>query len=284
VGCFDYDWRHGVQELGRRLRARLANEPRPVHLVGHSMGGLVARAALAGEAAHIIGRIITLGTPHAGSYAPLQALRGVYGTVRRLAQLDPAHSAEALAERVFGGFPSLYDMLPRHAAPDWLRADSWPDSAPLPRADELDRAAALCLPDAPDRLYCIAGTGQPTVTAARAESRRLIYRLDAHGDGTVPVASAVLAGHGHRYTTVPHSELPRDADVAAAVADLLESGGTTRLSMSEPATVPPMPPIDVDESELRALFNEKLDWQAMSAEERRAWLDSLNSPVLPLAT
>jgi pimeloyl-ACP methyl ester carboxylesterase len=283
VRCFDYDWRQGVLELGRRLAARLENEPAgPIHLVCHSMGGLIARAAL-GLAPARIGRIVTLGTPHAGAYAPLQALRGVYGTVRRLAQLDPRHSAEELATRVFGGFPSLYDMLPRDARPDWLSAGSWPASAPVPRAAQLARSAALRLPDAPEQLHCIAGCGQPTVVAARNDGEQLRYTLDSHGDGTVPVASAALPGHTCRYADVSHSELPRDALVAAAVVELLESGSTARLAAHEPVAAVRMPPMEVSDAQLRALFTAKLDWQTMSAEERRGWLDSLNAPLLPLS-
>ena len=48
------------------------------------MGGLLARAALR-SAATRVQRVITLGTPHLGTLAPVQALRGIYPTVRRLA-------------------------------------------------------------------------------------------------------------------------------------------------------------------------------------------------------
>lgn len=284
VRCFDYDWRRSVAELGRRLAARLRATPDTRwHLVCHSMGGLVARAALAHAPEHI-DRIVTLGTPHRGAYAPLQALRGVYGTVRRLAQLDPDHTAEELAQRVFGGFPSLYDMLPRGAAPDWLNAASWPEDSPAPRPAEVGRAAAFTLPEARERLHCIAGHGQPTVTAARVDGTGLRYTLDTRGDGTVPTRSAALDGHGCRYVALPHSELPRSREVALAVADLLTKGATSRL---EPAPIghPEGAPIaEITDEALRAMFTRKLDWQAMSAEERRAWLDSLNSPLPPPAS
>ncbi len=283
VGCFDYDWRHGVVELGRRLAARLATDgDEPCALVCHSMGGLVARAALASDPARV-GRIITLGTPHAGAYSPLQALRGVYGTVRRLAQLDPLHTAEDLADLVFAGFPSLYDMLPRGGALDWLDAASWPDSAPRPRVAELSRTALLQLPTDPDRIFCIAGTGQPTVTDARVEGGELRYVLTGHGDGTVPLASALLAGHAGRCVEVAHSELPRDPQVTTAVIDVLATGTTARLPAHEPVASLPVPPLEVTDTQLRQLFTAKLDWQQLSSEDRRAWFDSLNAPLVPLS-
>jgi triacylglycerol lipase len=52
--------------LGRRIREAFDGEP--VHLIGHSMGGLDARALLASEGdAGLILSLTTIGTPHLGS-------------------------------------------------------------------------------------------------------------------------------------------------------------------------------------------------------------------------
>jgi triacylglycerol lipase len=52
--------------LGRRIRAAFGGEP--VHLIGHSMGGLDARALLADEGdSGLILSLTTIGTPHLGS-------------------------------------------------------------------------------------------------------------------------------------------------------------------------------------------------------------------------
>ena len=59
---------HYVEPLARRIDAVLAETGAPqLILVGHSMGGLVARAYLARFGAQRIARLVTLGTPHAGS-------------------------------------------------------------------------------------------------------------------------------------------------------------------------------------------------------------------------
>ena len=86
--CHDYDWRLGVDELGRDLAKRLAADPSPrLMVVAHSLGGLVARAAMALPGASRIERVVLMGTPNAGSFAPVQALRGVYAVVRKIARL-----------------------------------------------------------------------------------------------------------------------------------------------------------------------------------------------------
>ncbi len=45
VALHPYDWRRGIDELGRELAWRIVGEGRPVTLVAHSMGGLVAHAS-----------------------------------------------------------------------------------------------------------------------------------------------------------------------------------------------------------------------------------------------
>lgn len=111
VVSFPYDWRrsNGVaaEQLGtvvgdglRRLRDAGATEPK-AWLVCHSMGGLVARyycEELGGAAQ--TRAIITLGTPHRGSVAALDAL--VNGKQYGLLNLT----------NVVRSFPSVYELLP----------------------------------------------------------------------------------------------------------------------------------------------------------------------------
>jgi len=74
---FAYDWRKPLRASTTRLRDLIlelhrANGGQPVHLVAHSMGGLVIRATLMDYGAELwprIGRIVFLGTPHYGSPA-----------------------------------------------------------------------------------------------------------------------------------------------------------------------------------------------------------------------
>jgi pimeloyl-ACP methyl ester carboxylesterase len=274
----DYDWRRGVDAIGAALAARILAEPARRHsLVGHSLGGLVARAALA-TAGERIDRIVTLGTPHGGSYAALQALRGSYVSVRRVVQLDPGRSAEALTESVFAHFPSLYHMLPCAGdGPDLRDAAQWPDSTPRPHAPLLAEIGRLSLPAPVDTLRCIVGTGFETVTQVTREAQQFRYHITRDGDGTVPRAFATLAGHDAWFTTTLHGELSRDATVAAATIDLLHDGRTTIL----PRTPPPLPPgaRSITDEVLRQACADKLDWAAMSPADRHAWFELLNAPV-----
>ena len=279
VRMHDYDWRLPVADLGRQLAARLLTlAPSPLAIVAHSMGGLVARAALAHAQLPHVRQVVLLGTPNAGSFAVVQALRGTYAVVRKVARLDGAASAEELTRAVFSSFPSLYDMLPRGTSVDLFDPGQWPSEGPQPRAALLAaaRGTPASLAPADTRFTVVAGTGEETVTAVRRRGAQFVYTLTRHGDGTVPTASALLPGARSLYARVAHSDLTRDAGVAAAVADLLRSGRTRRLAgelrNASRACA------QVSEAQLRRSHVEKVDWSALTPHERRLFLENLNEP------
>jgi len=87
---FAFDWRRPIEEEARRLAdaVTLALDARklsglPVRLLAHSMGGLVARTMQFERPkvwqrllAHPEARLVMLGTPNGGSWAPMQVLSG----------------------------------------------------------------------------------------------------------------------------------------------------------------------------------------------------------------
>jgi len=275
VRCFDHDWRRDIGELGTEFSRRIAAEPaRHVSVIGHSMGGLVARAALRTEAGSRIEHLITLGTPHGGSFAPVQAVRGVYPLVRRLAQLDPVHSPEALARDVFATFHSLYQMMPHCEGLDLFDPRNWPSRGPQPNATLLERVAMLDLGGADSRISSIAGYGFYTAINITRVRDDFYYRYGPAGDGTVPTDRAALAGTEAWYCNVPHNELPRSPLVQAAVLELLQEGHP-QLPGAPPTLIDH--PRSVSDGELRAQFQPKIDWSQLDAASRRRFLDSLNA-------
>jgi pimeloyl-ACP methyl ester carboxylesterase len=262
-------------ELARRLAIEQAAH---VSVIGHSMGGLVARAALQTAGGARIERLITLGTPHGGSYAPVQALRGVYPLIRRLAQLDPLHSAEVLARDVFATFHSLYQMLPRGDGLNLLDSRNWPIHGPQPNATLLDRVSMLDLGGADLRIGAIAGYGFDTPLNIARVQDDFYYRYGAAGDGTVPLARATLPGVETWYCKVAHNELPRQPQVHAAVIALLKDA-----QPQMPGAPPVLPdhPRSVSDEELRAMFTQKIEWSKLDPVARRRFLDSLNSSPPP---
>lgn len=281
VECHDYDWRRPVVELGRELAARLrTTDAARLAIVGHSMGGLLARIALAQPSIPHVERVVLLGTPNRGSFAAVQALRGTYAVVRKIARLVGEASAESLTTQVFSSFPSLYDLLP---AGDGMRIDlfdpqHWPHCGPRPRAELLAaaRATRAQLAPADERFTLIAGTGQETVTAVARVRDQFVYTLTRHGDGTVPTASATLPGARAAYARVAHSDLTRDPLVAAAVVDLLTTGRTERLAPRLRSASRAC--VRIGDRELQGTHVEKVDWAALTPGQRRLFLQNLNEP------
>jgi pimeloyl-ACP methyl ester carboxylesterase len=278
----DYDWRLGVEELGRSFAERLRNEPsQRLAIVAHSMGGLVSRAALALPGTERVERVLLLGTPNFGSFAPIQALRGTYSVVRKLALLADKDSAESLADEVFNTFSSLYQMLPVgncNNGTDLFNAGSWPGTGPRPLPGLLEQArsaqSALAQPDG--RFASIVGIGQETVTSVHRRNDDFVYTITRHGDGTVPAISAALPGAPAYYAPVAHSDLTRDRVVAAAVADLLRTGRTKRLPTRW--TTSSRAQARITDRQLRRTHVRKADWAALAPEERRIFLQDLNEP------
>lgn len=277
----DYDWRRSVVDLGREFAATVARDPAPhVRVVAHSMGGLVARAALALPGSERIERLVMLGTPNSGSFAPVQALRGTYAVVRKLAMLDQFHSAETLANEVYSTFPGLYELLPAEGTTgiDLFDAAAWPEKGPRPDPLLLAgaRSALRGLAGGDGRMTLIAGYARPTVTAIERAGADFAYTVTQDGDGTVPLALAELPGVRTYYIREGHSELTTNRIVTAAVVDILRAGVTRRLPDRRPLAS--RAAARITDAGLRRTHRGKIDWHALSADERRIFLETLNDP------
>ena len=274
-----FDWRHDIERLARAFAQTIEHSgERKALVVGHSMGGLVARAALAHDKKRRIARLIQLGAPNDGSFAPLQALRAVYPTVRKLAALDRMHTAEQLARTVYHTLPGIYQMLPS-CEPDLFDPQQWPNDDLGPDAKLLARACKVRerLPDADARCSVVVGVGQETIVAATSGDRGFEYEYRADGDGTVPLARARWADAATWFVHENHGALTQHDIVLAAVADILKTGDTRRLRTTAPQ-VSGATSRKVTDDELRAAALHKVQWEKLSLESRRRILEPVLTP------
>ncbi|HET7202448.1 MAG TPA: CHAT domain-containing protein [Steroidobacteraceae bacterium] len=279
-----YDWRRSVSDLATELIARIDAEVTEgdVLLVGHSMGGVVARVALGRQRSGRIRRVVQLGAPNHGSFAPVLALRAVYPTVRKLAALDRRHTAEDLARIVFRTLPALHELLPDPrlaGGASLFDADSWPDDAlrPDPKLLEVAAAEQAAWPEPDERCLHIAGVRQDTVVAAALRGSEFEYSLSPAGDATVPLALAVRPGQPAWYVGEKHGGLPNNGRVIAAVVDLLHKGKTQRLPRTA-SRARLHDPRTLTEASLRRVAPHKVRWQHLSPDARRRLLEPVVSP------
>jgi pimeloyl-ACP methyl ester carboxylesterase len=277
---FPYDWRLGIDELGAALASTIAADGKPAVLIAHSMGGLIARVATKLLPKRYVHKLILLGTPNQGSYAPVQALRGTYPFMRRMARLDRHHTAEYLAQKVFCTFPGIYHLLPpakRGSKLDLLDPRCWPSVGPKPDATLLTQVAAvhaqLAAPDA--RMMHIVGVNRETVIGVRRTATGFEYRLSVNGDGTVPVARALLPRLKTYFVDEAHGNLANNSQVIRAIIDLLRHGRTRELARR---FVPRRSrPTGIDDARLRLVGAGKIDWRRLDSAQREAALKDLDA-------
>ena len=261
-----YDWRRdnrdSVRVLAERVDQAAADHAglAEITLVGHSMGGLIARYYLeSGQFAtrpgfSAVRQFVAIGTPHRGS--PL-ALTAALGQERRLFL-----SAEQILRFVSDPrFPSLYQLLPPPGEPylwDWTEAYRQVDvyepsvAARLGLAQEnLEAARAFHAGLDPARrpsgvrYFLFFGTRQTMVSTLLlyAEGEKLDVRrnvLAEAGDGTVPIWSATLSGlqgqpvGGAHGTLYKNPELRRTLAVLRGRRGALDRAVPFELSLPDP--------------------------------------------------
>ena len=225
VAVHPFDWRRPLPELGAELAVRLAAAGRQVHVVAHSMGGLVTRAATILGAPNL-GKVILLGTPNHGSFTVVQGIRGRHWLLHLLSAVDAVHSADDLATGAFATWPSVYAQLPAGGDLDLLDPRSWPSLGPRPQLDLLQGAPGVqeWLAGSRGQFHVIAGHGRATVDGVRRGDGGFVYLQSDGGDGWVPTRLARLDDCPCYFAASGHILMPNDEAVIVAVEDLLARG------------------------------------------------------------
>lgn len=284
---FAFDWRLPIEQEARRLAAavKTALDARgatgtPVRLLAHSMGGLVARTMQIEEPklwarlmAHADARLVMLGTPNGGSWAPMQVLSGDDTFGNALAAFG-SPLADLKARRIMAALPGFIQLQAglldpelkldteatwtKLAQDDYTRSqqNNWwhryageamqaayrwgvPPQAVLTQAkalrEKLDRQVREDLPSFASKLLLVVGRAPATpVNISALPGQDFVYLDATDGDGRVPLASALLPGVKTWQMNAEHGSLPSTKGAFDAVVELLVKGSTDKLPAYTP--------------------------------------------------
>jgi pimeloyl-ACP methyl ester carboxylesterase len=281
VTPFAYDWRVPIEQEAARLAVAVTEAldartqtRQPVRIVAHSMGGLVVRAMqmvapdvwkrlMAVEGA----RILMLGTPNGGSWAPMQVLSGddTFGnTLAAVGSLFDAEKSRGIMaqmpgflqlqaglldpQRNLGTAQGWRDLATRdrqlveqasiwHSLPLQMQACTWglpPDevlAAAIDLRRKFDAQRAELAKLALDKLVLVVGQAKFTPDGYEETPKDGLVYLNAVdvGDGRVTLDSAMLPNVPTWTTPHDHGSLPKAQEAFEAYLDLLRTGSTTHL-------------------------------------------------------
>lgn len=285
---FSFDWRRPMEDEAKRLAIAVEDAlkvrtttQQPVRLLAHSMGGVVARTMQL-ERPDIWeqmmrrpgARLLMLGTPNGGSYAPMQVLSGddTFGNLLTVfGSLFDAHGARQLIAEMPGLVQLQADLIGgRHELDKTIgwqaleKADLeavnlrvrdqslWhnneiqlrPFRWGVPPQEVLDQALALrgrldkqrdaFCADA-SKMLLVVGKARSTPADVKVTDNGAVY-LDApeRGDGRVTLESACLPGVKTWQVDAAHGDLPNLEQAFAAYRELLEEGDTSKLPRAVP--------------------------------------------------
>ena len=258
VQAFWYDWREDLARIADSLRQQIDGwfgAEAPVHLVAHSMGGLVSRTYILRHPKRWgrTSRLIMLGTPNHGSFAIPQVITGAYETIRKLAIVDGTHNLRDLCD-ILNGFPGSMQMLPSPLEMNTMErmyhASQWSTWGVPQKILDIALASHERLANVVDgsRMSYIAGFNQVTKVDVNDWTRLDdpdAYADSLEGDGTVPHRLGFLREGRTQIPTYfvecSHGALPNHADVIDGTDQILSTGKcslpTTCFKMRGAATV-----------------------------------------------
>ncbi len=280
---FAFDWRISLEQsaklLAQQIDAALAlrqHTHQPVRIVAHSMGCIVVRVMQLRHPEtwrkmmdHEAARVLMLGPPNQGSWAPLSIYTGddnfgqLLTTVGGLFQehkarqkivefpgllqlqaglndpkwqLDDVQTWRQMAKRdqeAASDFFSWHNSLAQTENYDWAVPSATDLAQAVALRRELDRQAAQLQQDA-NKIAIVLGHAETTPCGIDWDDDGMVYLGTREGDGRVTWDAALLPNVPTWQVECEHGQLPAASAWFAGYTELLESGDTQALPRFSP--------------------------------------------------
>ncbi|WP_276482489.1 DUF7379 domain-containing protein [Paraflavitalea pollutisoli] len=268
VVTFAFDWRRQLNQCAKDFAAKveeLLKFNQPIHIIGHSMGGVLVRDFIITQPdvwkqlnASPGFRLIFLGSPLGGSFRIPAVLMGKDGIIDKLSKIDLRHNKPSLL-KIFYGFPGLASLLPlsvddsnNFADPKtWnnmrtaLNDERWPkiENSLLTEFRQYRDQILASMDDIDySNITYIAGKDKATVCGYRIDQtshgQELVFLSTAEGDQSVTWESGIpkkmIRNNSVYYVDVSHGALANEPSIFKGFAEILKTGNTNLLSRTRP--------------------------------------------------
>jgi tetratricopeptide (TPR) repeat protein/pimeloyl-ACP methyl ester carboxylesterase len=268
VVVYPFDWRKPLPECASEFNIKiksLLNIGQPIKIIGHSMGGLLARDFILNhndtwqDLKTSKGfRMLFLGSPLGGSFRIPSVLFGEDAIIQKLSKLDLFHTKEGLL-KMFSQFPGILALLPLTTDPknDFAKIETWENMRsyfgksnwPLPLQTDLDyfknyRDNILKKRDDIDysSMVYIAGKDKMTPCGYYLDKippkKQLYFLYTSEGDQSVTWESGIpkqlIEANAVYYSRVTHGALANEPDLFNAIEEILSTGQTKLIRNTKP--------------------------------------------------
>lgn len=273
VVTFPYDWRKSLKDAAKNfekvLKHTLKYPGRDVHIIAHSMGGLVVRQLLMDHASlwqsfksNSDNKFVMLGTPWLGSHLIMEVLTGHSRRVKQLAFIDFKNDREDLV-KLFWKYPGVLELLPLDEKLDFEQIKFWDlikkgadiGLLPDPKSNEnelirfkdykkdVNTFLETLTEDDFKNVYYICGKADKTIFDHRLKKHHfskykiLEYLATSHGDGSVTWETGIpkkLNTANLYYCNTTHGDLANEPYIFEAISEILIDEKTAKLSTQQP--------------------------------------------------
>ncbi|TDQ77464.1 DUF7379 domain-containing protein [Sphingobacterium yanglingense] len=252
VKVYPFDWRKSLLDTVSAFADLLENYlnfNQPIHIIAHSMGGLLVKQLMHKHKAlwerfclRDKNNLILLGTPWKGSHLIMEVLTGHSKRIKQLDLLDWKHNKQRILEAV-NGFPGVFELLPftDEGFQDpafWKRLQPFVGDLVLPKDSMLNHyqryrneTEGYDLGEAKSKVFYIAGQGDTVqgyyIKKGFFTGEVLRYTTTTEGDGSVTYDLGIpkeLPAENIRYVDVSHGQLANKEVVFGHITSIMKSG------------------------------------------------------------